>query len=149
MPDVFDMLIEEHNEAKQMIARLQESGEGDGNVREQTFAQLKDALEMHMRFEEKVVYPAMKKLEHLKDRVPEAVEEHSGARTLLKKLDQGDKADEGWLDTLKELANALEHHIEEEEEDIFPTAREELEEDKPKEMAAKYREMKREHKEAA
>ena len=144
MPDVFEMLIDEHEKAKQMIAAL----EDEGVSRDEVFSQLREALDMHMWFEEAVVYPAMKKLEELKDRVPEAVEEHAEAKTLLRKLDTVDKGNEDWLATLEKLSEALEHHIAEEEQEIFPTAREQLGEEKAEQMAGKYVEMK-EKKEAA
>ncbi|MBX6322001.1 MAG: hemerythrin domain-containing protein [Rhodospirillaceae bacterium] len=149
MPDVFAMLIEEHAKAKQLIAKLQKTGSGAVKTREQTFMQLKDALDMHMRFEEKVVYPAFKKLPDLKERVPEAVEEHAEAKALLRKLERADKADEKWLDLLQELSDAIEHHVDEEENEIFPVAREEMGEGQPEDMASKYRAMKRERKQAA
>ena len=139
MPDVFEMLIKEHQKAKEMIAGLED---GEGSSRDGVFAQLKDALDMHMRFEEVVVYPEMKKLEELKDRVPEAVEEHAEGKALLRKLDTVDKGNEDWLATLEKLSAALEHHISEEEEEIFPTAREQLGTEKSDEMADKYVEMK-------
>lgn len=149
MPHIFDLLEKDHDEAKAIIEKIEGTSDRAVKTREQAFAKLSHALEMHMQFEEKVVYPALRKMPQFKDQISEAVEEHSGAKKILKKLQRMDAGDEEWMSLLEELKADLEHHIEEEENELFPEAREPLGEERGEEMGARYRAMKREEKKAA
>jgi iron-sulfur cluster repair protein YtfE (RIC family) len=146
---IFDMLEKDHEEAKALIAKIEGTTERARKTREQAFAKLSHALEMHMQFEEKVVYPALRKIPQFKDQIAEAVEEHSGAKKILKKLQRTDPGEEEWISDLGHLKQDLEHHIKEEETELFPQSRKPLGEERGEEMGAQYREMKREEKQAA
>lgn len=148
MPHIFDLLEKDHDEAKSLIEKIEGSSERAVKMREQTFAKLSHALELHMQFEEKVLYPALRKMPEFKDQIAEALEEHSGAKKILKKLQRLDASDAEFMSSLEQLKQDLEHHIEEEENELFPEAREPLGE-RGEEMGARYREMKREEKKAA
>ena len=118
--NVLDHLIEEHRNAEQLIATLQNSE--PGRTRASVLAELSDALDLHMEVEERDVYPIVQ--EHLGDAKADAAEEeHSEARDLLSQLaDQLDSGD--FTATVASLETALQHHIREEEGEIFPALRE-------------------------
>ena len=77
----------------------------------------------HERKEEKILYPALKRHPEARDIVLEGYQEHHVADVLVRELKQMDPTDERWGAKFKVLKESLEHHIEEEEGDMFKKAR--------------------------
>jgi hemerythrin superfamily protein len=80
-------------------------------------------LTVHELIEEKVLYPVLKSHAEARDIVLEGYQEHHVADIVLKELQQMPPSDERWGAKLKVLKENLEHHIEEEEGEMFKTAR--------------------------
>lgn len=120
MADVLDHLIEEHRKVERMLADLKESD--PGSERDDLFRQLTDALQTHMAVEERFVYPVM--AEHLgKDTTDDATDEHELARAGLKEAEQ--RLEEGAFEAAIDiLEKGIDHHVEEEESELFPQLRE-------------------------
>lgn len=81
-------------------------------------------MEIHAHIEETVFYPAIEDHEELKDMVAEALEEHQEATTLLEELEELGAESHDFGSKLQELIEAVEHHVEEEEGEMFPKVRE-------------------------
>jgi len=81
------------------------------------------ALNVHEIIEEQVLYPALKPHAEARDIVLEGFQEHHVADLIVKELHDLSKDDERWGAKFKVLKESLEHHIEEEEGTMFPTAR--------------------------
>jgi len=123
-------LMIQHEEAMTMINALL-AGEMAGEVaREQMgvesqridvelFEQLKKALQLHARIEEKVFYPVLNKFSETKTLIEESYREHAQIDGLLRSISVGSLR---WYDQLAELKRKVEHHAEEEERQIFPRA---------------------------
>lgn len=120
MADVLDHLTEEHRKVERMLADLKESDPGP--ERDDLFRQLTDALRVHMAVEERFVYPVM--AEHLgKDKADDATDEHELARAGLKEAEQ--RLEEGAFEAAIDiLEKGIDHHVEEEESELFPELRE-------------------------
>ena len=86
------------------------------------------ALEVHTTLEEELFYPAVKQKTDRdgKDLVAEALEEHHVVTTLMAELKGLDPADERYDAKFKVLMETVTHHIEEEEGEMFPEAKEVL-----------------------
>jgi hemerythrin superfamily protein len=84
------------------------------------------ALEAHAALEEEIFYPAVKKAraEETKDEVREAYEEHRQIKALLAALSETDPDDKSFDAKVKVLQEDVEHHVKEEEGEMFPDARE-------------------------
>lgn len=111
---VTKLLEKQHREAKALFHKLEKGG---GNQKE-FVQQLADALAAHMAIEQDLYYPAIKKIDE--DMIYESFEEHSLAEVGLKRLlatKPSDRAFKAHVTAVKEL---IEHHVEEEEEDLFP-----------------------------
>jgi iron-sulfur cluster repair protein YtfE (RIC family) len=99
----------------------------------QLFKKIKIELDTHTHIEEKVFYPTLKKYDEFRDKVLEAVEEHLQIKTLLGAVDRLSDGNERFDAKLKVLMDDVEHHVQEEEDELFPQverqfSREDLEE---------------------
>jgi hemerythrin superfamily protein len=125
--DALELLKEDHQKVKQLFNEAEEA-EGDSKKRKQLFDQIDTELEIHTYIEETVFYPAMEQHDELKEMVAEAREEHEEVKTLLEEMESLAADDEAFDSKLQLLIENVEHHAEEEEEEMFPKAREILDE---------------------
>ena len=95
-------------------------------IREELFAQLKQELDIHAHIEETIFYPVLKQEAETRDITLEGFEEHHVVKVLLQELDAMPVDAEEWGAKLKVLKENVEHHVEEEEGEMFKSAREVL-----------------------
>ena len=123
-------LMIQHEEAMTMINALlagemaaesarEQMGVESQRLNVQLFEQLKKALQLHARIEEKVFYPVLNKFSETKKLIEESYLEHAQIDGLLGSMSVGSLR---WHDQLAELKRRVEHHTEEEEREIFPRA---------------------------
>lgn len=93
------------------------------------FNQIKAELETHTHIEETVLYPALEQYEELKDLVLEAYEEHKQVKTLIREIDRLVEGSEKLDAKLKVMGENVEHHVEEEENEMFPKVKQLLSSD--------------------
>ncbi len=124
--DAFTLLKNDHQEVAAMFQQLEGTSEQDVAVRQQIFTQLKQALDIHAHIEETILYPVLKQAAETREITVEAYEEHQEVKDLLAELSGMDAGSEDWMDTITELKDSVEHHVEEEEGEMFPQAREVL-----------------------
>lgn len=138
MPTIFDLLTEDHNKVKGLLAQLQETGDGAGKTRDKLFAEIKKDLDIHAEFEEQVFYPKARAATGMDDVIEDGLEEHSEAKELLSKLEAMNSTSAEWLDTVEELTEAVEHHAMDEEKKLFPKARKIMDDADAQSMADEY-----------
>jgi hemerythrin superfamily protein len=112
-----DLLESQHREVEKLFKQVEKAA--DGRKKLALFEEIADKLAIHAAIEEHHFYPAVKE-KRTEDILLESVEEHlTIKRTLadLLKLDVGDKSFDPKLKVLKE---EVEHHVGEEEKDLFP-----------------------------
>jgi len=115
-----DLLEKQHRKVEAIFERLESGRAEPGPLLEQ----LANSLAAHMTIEQEIFYPAVKTL--AEDLVLEAFEEHSIAEISLKRLlatDPDDSAFKARVTTTREL---IEHHVKEEEEELFPEVEKKL-----------------------
>jgi len=136
--DAITLLKADHAAVKKLFAQEEKSTKHDGQNKQDTFNQIKAALTVHATVEEEIFYPAVKKArsENVKDEVREAYEEHKQIKTLLAEISGITPADETWDMKVKVLKEDVEHHVKEEEGEMFPDARKFLGEGKLVELGA-------------
>jgi hemerythrin superfamily protein len=123
-PDATSVLEKDHAAVRKLLKRL-ESARGPG-MRATLFARVRDEVLAHARVEEEIFYPAFhsaaKKEED--DRMFfEAAEEHHLVDVVIAELKRTDPATDPFAAKAKVLKDLIEHHAEEEEEEMFPRAR--------------------------
>jgi hemerythrin superfamily protein len=112
-----DMLEGQHREVEELFAKLEKADHGDRKQR--LFAQIADKLAVHATIEEQEFYPAVK-AKRTEDILLEALEEHLGIKRVLADLIDIDATDETFDAKTKVLKEQVEHHVGEEEDDLFP-----------------------------
>jgi cell division FtsZ-interacting protein ZapD len=124
--DAITLLKNDHEKVSGIFAKLDETTERAAKTREELFAQLKQELDVHAHIEETIFYPVLKQEAETRDITMEGFEEHHVIKTLLKELDGQSVETEQWTAKLKVLKENVEHHVEEEEGEMFKGAREVL-----------------------
>jgi len=121
--DAIAMLKDDHDKVKRLLNELEATTERGVKTRAELFATLKGELTVHEVIEEEIFYPALKGHPRAKDIVLEGYEEHHVVDLLMGELEDLDVADENWGAKAMVMKENIEHHIEEEEGEMFPKAR--------------------------
>ena len=121
-----DLLKDQHREVEQLFSAFDKASSPED--KEELFETIADKLAIHARIEEQYFYPAVtaKKTE---DMVLEAFVEHTSIKRLLADLLETDADDPKFEAQMKVLKEQVEHHVEEEEEQLFPAAKKVLSKD--------------------
>jgi iron-sulfur cluster repair protein YtfE (RIC family) len=112
-----ELLKSQHDEAKSLFAQIEASDDTD--EKDALFEELADSLAAHTTIEEKVFYPAAYE-QGSEELLREAVEEHLSLKRLISDLLDLDADDDGFDASLKVLKEQFEHHVNEEESQLFP-----------------------------
>ena len=121
--DAFTLLKNDHKKVSGIFAKLEETTERAEKTRTELFAKLSEELDIHAKIEEAIFYPAIKQAAETREVVLEGFEEHHVIKTLLKELEGMSVGTERWAAKLKVLKENVEHHVEEEEGEMFPKLR--------------------------
>jgi hemerythrin superfamily protein len=125
-PDAIDLLMADHKEVKALFKQYDKLAEGDGSEDEkQALAeQICQMLTVHATVEEELFYPAAREaLGEDEDLVDEADIEHASAKELIAQIQRSSPADDHFDARVKVLGEYIEHHVNEEEGEMFPKAR--------------------------
>ena len=142
--DPFEMLKEDHERVKSILAKLEKTTERAVKTRTELFAKLEQELRTHEEIEEKILYPALKAHEKLKDIVLEGFQEHHVADLLLAEIEGVSVEGEVWGAKVKVLQESIEHHIEEEEEKMFPRAKKDFSSEQLQQLSERMQTLKKE-----
>ena len=134
--DVYKLLHQDHETVKGIFKELEETTERGVKKRESLFSELNVELTIHAQAEEKFLYPLLKEAEESHELSLEAVEEHKVVKKLLKELENGDKGTEEWAAKLKVLQENVEHHVKEEEQELFKKAKKVIDSETAEQIAS-------------
>lgn len=123
-----NLLKQQHRTVEALFAKI-EAGEPEA------LKDLASALAAHMAIEHEFFYPESREVDE--DAVLEAFEEHSIAETALKRALATDPDDESFDARVKVLKELIQHHVEEEEGELFPEVEKELEADELESLGQK------------
>lgn len=118
--EAIGLLIADHERVRELF----EQYEGAERAQKQAIArQICQELKVHAQIEEEIFYPAARRAIDDEDLVDEAIEEHAEAKRLIASIEAAG-GDEGETETqVLELRDAIDHHVEEEEGELFPQVR--------------------------
>ena len=117
------LLKSDHDKVKKLLAELEPTTERGVKTRQELFATIKGELTVHEIIEEEIFYPELKSHPKARDIVLEGYEEHGVVDTLMGELEDLPVDDETWGPKAKVMKENIEHHIEEEEGEMFKQAR--------------------------
>ena len=116
-----ELLRDDHRRVKDLLDRFEALGErGDQRVKERVARQICAELLLHAKLEETILYPLCREALDADAKIDEAEVEHEGVETLITKLNGMDVDDDQFDATVKVLGEQVEHHVEEEEQELFP-----------------------------
>ncbi len=120
--EIYEALKSDHVELKQLLNDLIALKDND-DYRFVLIEEIRNALVPHSRAEESVFYNTLRAVNADKKIVFHGYQEHMEAETLLRTLQVMDKVNMGWRPVAEKLLEAVSHHIQEEETEIFAEAR--------------------------
>ncbi len=147
--NAFTLLKADHKKVAGILEKLDATTERGVKTREELFTQLKTELDVHTRLEETIFYPALEKADETRDITLEAFEEHRLVKQLLGELQSMSKDEEQWTAKFTVLKENIEHHVEEEEGEMFKNARKVLSEEDAETLGARMERAKNEQGKAA
>jgi hemerythrin-like domain-containing protein len=137
-PDAVELLKSQHLEVEALFKQIDELGDRAVKTKESLYAQIREKVVLHTKLEEGIFYPAAKEAD--KDMVLESLEEHAGVKAMLRKLDRTDGDDETFDAKITVLKELIQHHVKEEEEELFPNCQKALGQEALAELGAKMQE---------
>ena len=132
----FKSLKEDHKRVAKLFKEIEAAGERAVKTKQNLFEELRTELTQHMELEETEVYPVLEEHEKTKEIALEGVEEHAVAKRLIEEIGAEEAGSEVWEAKIKVLKENIEHHVDEEEEEMFPDAEKALPEEVLEALAA-------------
>ena len=120
--DAITLLKNDHAEVSAKFKQLAATGEEDAGERQQLFNQIKQALDVHAHIEETIFYPVLKQEAETREITLEAYDEHQEIKDLLQQLTGTPPQGNAFDNLCGDLKRAVEHHVKEEETEMFPKA---------------------------
>ena len=115
--NAIELLKADHDRVDRLFQKVKADTEGD--THKELFDQIKAELDVHTHIEETIFYPRLKKESELEDIVLEGIEEHHQAKMFLRELANLKEDSEKFKPKLKVLMEDIEHHVMEEEGEMF------------------------------
>ena len=140
--DAISLLKEDHAKVKKLMDELEQTTERGVKTRTELWATLLKELTVHENIEEEIFYPALRDKPKAKDIVLEAMEEHHLVDEIVEQIKDTPVDDEHWGAKFKVAKENVEHHIEEEETEMFKIARQVFSKDELEEFGTQLAEAK-------
>jgi hemerythrin superfamily protein len=123
VPNAIELLKRDHADVKKSFKDFEKAKYKDPNACEEFIASICKAIEMHAAVEEEIFYPAVRKRIKDDDLMNEALVEHESAKELIAKIRRLAGDDPMFKANVTVLAEYIQHHVKEEENEMFPKAR--------------------------
>jgi hemerythrin-like domain-containing protein len=123
--DVIDLLVADHNRVRGLFSRYRDADEASDNAAAAALAaKIIQELKVHMEAEEDVFYRSVKvRSEEIGGDIDEGYEEHHVAKFLIGELENLEPGSDPWIAKMTVLIESVEHHVDEEEVELFPSVR--------------------------
>lgn len=138
---IYDTLKRDHQIVKGLLEQLV-SLEADSPRRKDLVRSIRDELIPHARAEEAVLYNCLREVDIVEEEAMHAYKEHMQAETLLRALQVADAVPGAWKNLARQLKEAVEHHIQEEETNLFALAQGVISDEDAESMSLEFSAMK-------
>jgi hemerythrin superfamily protein len=121
--DAIALLTADHREVSDMFDEFEELGDRAKSSKKKLADKICKSLIVHTQIEEEIFYPAVRealKAKEDQDKLDEAIVEHQAAKDLIQQILEMDPEDDLYDAKVKVLGEEVEHHVEEEEKEMFP-----------------------------
>ena len=137
MNTIFVTLRNEHDEHRALMAQVAETT-GDSEDRRNLFKQLARELRSHAAAEERCFYAPILSIDMTTEKSRHSIAEHQEMDELIKDLESRDMSDANWIQKFSELRERTEHHMSEEEHEVFQMAGKVLSDQEKTDLAEMY-----------
>ena len=142
--DALKLLKDDHEKMRKLLTELESTTERGVKTREELYSTIKGELTVHEIIEEEIFYPALKDHPKAEDIVLEGYEEHHVVDLVMAELEDLPVDDESWGAKAKVMKENVEHHMEEEEGEMFQKARQVFDKDELEELGTRMEQRKAE-----
>ncbi len=137
MKTIFEALNNDHDLQRSLMSELVKTS-GDGPHRRSLYKILKSELTKHAKYEEQFFYKPLLGYEATQGRARHSIAEHHEIDELIDELDKTNFSSPHWLRTFKDLKGLVEHHLKEEEQEVFALAGQVLDREQKNKLGYKY-----------
>ncbi|MFD2365641.1 hemerythrin domain-containing protein [Pseudoduganella sp. GCM10020061] len=122
--DATKLLEQDHREVEDLFKKFEDLTDRAKVSKKKIADQICNELTVHTQIEEEIFYPAVRESgDDFEDMVDEAVVEHASAKDLIAQIESMDPDEDLYDAKVKVLQEMIEHHVEEEEKEMFPKVR--------------------------
>jgi hemerythrin-like domain-containing protein len=128
-PLALELLMSDHRKVEDLFAEYEDDKDGDEDARRQLAERICLELKVHTQLEEELFYPWLREnlSEDDMDLVEQAQVEHNAATDLIEQIEGASEIDDAYNAKVKVLGEYIKHHVNEEENEIFPKVSDEAE----------------------
>lgn len=127
MPDIYSAIKSDHDDHRALLDRIAGT-EGASDERKSAWHEFYYEVKSHAAAEEETFYSKLISKTWGQDAARHSVHEHQQLDDLMEELNEMDMSSPGWLQKFKTLQHDYLHHIEEEEDEVFARAKQEIDE---------------------
>jgi hemerythrin superfamily protein len=134
--DALTLLTADHNRVRGLFERFRKAEDAKNTARMSSLAEtIFTELQVHTTIEEEIFYPESHDLSaEIGDTVDEGVQEHHVVKVLMSEIERLSAGEDDWVAKMTVLMENVEHHAEEEENELFPKVRSHTTADDRKQM---------------
>jgi hemerythrin superfamily protein len=145
--DAIGLLKADHKAVKELFAQVEETSERAKAQLQRLGEQICAELTVHTQIEEQIFYPAVQERarrghKEERDEVFEGYEEHAAAKKVIEDIRATESGDESYKPKITTLSELIDHHVKEEERELFPSVKEMFDEDELVEIGRRLSELK-------
>lgn len=135
--NIYERIKQDHEKHRSLMDKIADTS-GDTEERRKWFRELMVDVKGHANAEEQAFYAILMEKQDSQDQARHSVAEHKETNDLFGELEEMEMSNPHWLPKFKELQHDLEHHMEEEEDDVFPMAKELIDDKRAIELTGKF-----------
>jgi hemerythrin superfamily protein len=135
--NIYQRLKQDHTKQRELGKKILKTS-GDSDQRNTLFAEYKAELTGHASAEEQTLYAALIEKPDGQEQAQHSVSEHKQLADLIEDLENTYMAHGAWLQKFEKLDHEVVHHVDEEEDDVFPLAKKLIDDEKAEHLADKF-----------
>lgn len=137
MTTIYEAIKKDHDLHRDLLDRIDKT-HGDSEERRELFEKFRRELTAHANAEEQTFYAALIEDPDVQEQARHSIAEHKEADDVLQELEEMGFDNPGWLTRFRTLKEEVEHHMDEEEQDVFDEAKDVIDRDEATKMAGKF-----------
>lgn len=142
MTDIYEAIKADHDNHRQLLATIGDT-HGDSDERRKAWEAFYYDVKSHAAAEEETFYSKLMANPDGQDEARHSVSEHKELDDMMEELNEMDMSSPAWLQKFKQMRHDYEHHIDEEEDDIFAKAKEVFSNRQAEEFAPQFQKRKK------